>query len=257
MGLKLINIILPMYNEELSFHSLQQMFKGEMLLPVEYDYRIIIVNDGSTDRTLEYALKWRAENPRINVISHDNNHGLGQAILTGFREAIKFQSYCVVTMDADASHPVGTINDLVSAISLGADIAIASRYTTGGKQIGVSPIRTLYSTGARCLLSMVFPLKGVRDYTVNFRAYRTNLIQEGLSRANEPFLVFDTFTAAAEILLKMAPLADKIVEVPLVLHYDWKESSSKLKVGATIRDYLKLCLLPKKKGTIGRGLNII
>lgn len=256
MGQKLIDIILPMYNEESSFYLLQQMFNNEMVLPADYDYEIIIVDDGSTDLTLEYSLKWQTENPRIKIVSHENNRGLGQAVLTGFWEAIKSKSDCILTMDADASHPAGTISDLVSAIALGADIAVASRFAPGGKQIGVSPIRTFYSKGARCLLSTVFPLKGVRDYTVNFRAYRTSLVQNTLSQANGPFLVFNTFTAAAEILLKLAPLAEKIVEVPLVLHYDWKESPSKLKVWATIRDYFRLCLLPKEKCMLGRGLKI-
>jgi dolichol-phosphate mannosyltransferase len=253
---KLVVIVLPMYNEELSIPLLRKMFDGDFPLPPSYDYRIVAVNDGSQDGTLQLANNWARENPRLVVLSHTQNMGVGQAILTGFCEAIRMGSHCVATLDADASHPGNIIRQMVEKSDLGADIVIASRFTAGGKQVGVPPLRQLYSLGARILLSLFFPLKGVKDYTVGFRAYKTSVLYQALSQSEESFLKFRSFASSVEILLKVATVANKIEEVPLVLRYDHKVSPSKLKLWLTIRDYLKLFLLPQKSCPLGRGLVI-
>jgi len=252
-----IVIILPMYNEELSIPSIRKMFGAGFLFPPECEYKIIVVNDGSNDKTLNLVNNWSRENHKISVISHTRNMGVGQAILTGFNEAIRLGSNCVVTMDADASHPGQIVSLLVERILAGADIAIASRFAgDGGQQIGVPWQRKVYSLGARIILSIIFPLRGVSDYTVGFRAYKTALLHEALEKNPDSFLNSSSFAASAEILLKMATLAGRIEEVPLVLRYDHKKSPSKLRLWYTISDYLKLFLLPKKKCSLGRGLSI-
>lgn len=256
MAEDLAAIILPMYNEELSIPLLQEMFAAKIEMPSGFDYRIVAVNDGSKDRTLELVNKWAQENHRVKVLSHTQNMGVGQAILTGFGEAIRMKSVCVVTLDADASHPSGIIKQMVAEVKNGADIVIASRFVSTGKQIGVPPIRRVYSLGARMLLSIFFPLKGVRDYTVGFRAYRTSLVNQALSQTEEGFLTFRSFATSVEILLKFITLADKVVEVPLVLRYDQKISPSKLRTLNTIQDYFRLFMLPKQKCKLGRGLKI-
>jgi dolichol-phosphate mannosyltransferase len=253
---KLVVIILPMYNEELSIPLLYQMFNECFSVPLSYDYRIVAVNDGSQDDTLTLLNRWAQENPRLVVLSHMQNMGVGQAILTGFREAIRMSSQCVVTLDADASHPGDVICQMVEKVDLGSDIVIASRFASGGKQVGVPPLRQVYSLGARILLSIFFPLKGVKDYTVGFRAYNTSVLYQALSQSEESFLKFRSFATSVEILLKVATLAKKIEEVPLILRYDYKVSPSKLKLWLTINDYLKLFLLPKKKCALGKGLKI-
>lgn len=253
---KLVVIVLPMYNEELSIPLLRKMFDGGVPLPPGYDYRIVAVNDGSRDGTLRLVNNWAHENKRLVVLSHTQNMGVGQAILTGFFEAIRMSPYCVVTLDADASHPGSVIRQMVEKSDAEADIVIASRFASGGKQVGVPPLRQLYSLGARILLSIFFPLQGVRDYTVGFRAYKTSVLSRALSQSEKSFLKFRSFATSVEILLKVATMANKIVEVPLVLRYDHKVSPSKLKLWLTIRDYLKLFLLPKQKCSLGRGLAI-
>lgn len=254
MGVNLVSVILPMYNEEKSIPGLRSMFDKGLAMPPGYDYHIIVVNDGSEDGTLDLARRWACENSRITVVSHQKNMGLGQAILTGFNESINKGAHCTVTMDADATHPGDTISDLVLEISHGSDIAIASRYVSGGRQVGLSWNRRLFSSGARIYLSASFPLKGVRDYTCGFRAYRTSLLAEALSACSGNFLVFNTFTAMVEILLKTAVLAEKISEVPLVLRYDLKQGDSKMKVIKTIKDYFRLLLLPRQRCILGKGL---
>ncbi len=256
MSERLVAIILPMYNEELSVPALRSMFGGGISLPAGWDYRIMVINDGSTDGTLLQALGWAKADSRVTVLSHTENKGLGQAILTGFYEAIRMYASVIVTMDADATHPGELIGPLLEALLDGAEMAIASRFAKGGRQLGVPFFRRLLSFGARKYYSLIFPLAGVRDYTINFRAYKIELIKNACHRVDGSLLVSGTFTATVEILLKLATLCRKIKEVPLVLQYGRKKSRSKLGIAATIRDSLKLCLLPKEKCLLGRGLRL-
>lgn len=249
-----VSVILPMYNEEKSIPQLRAMFDSGIELPAGCDFDIIVVNDGSEDATLELANLWAKENSRVSIVSHRENLGLGQAILTGFGESIKKGSIITVTMDADATHPGSIIYDLVSKLLEGYDIVIASRYASGGKQVGLSWERRLFSLGARYYLSLFFPLKGVRDYTCGFRAYKTELLSTALANSRGHFLVFNSFTAMVEILLKVAVIADCISEVPLILRYDLKQGGSKLKLWGTLRDYLRLVFLPQEKCLLGKGL---
>ncbi|MDH7478699.1 MAG: glycosyltransferase [Syntrophomonadaceae bacterium] len=255
MDKHLVAIVLPMYNEEESIPFLRVMFDENLTLPSDCEFRIVAVNDGSSDRTLELITRWAREKKKVLAVSHTRNMGLGQAILTGFGEAIRMGSDVVVTMDADASHTEAVISQLVSAVLAGADIAIASRFAAGGKQVGVPLYRRFFSWGARMALRLLFPLEGVTDYTISFRAYRTKMVEYALS-CKEEFLDFKTFAIMVELLLKMAPFAQKIVEIPICLRYDLKMSSSKLKLGPTLRDYLRLARLPKAKCQLGKGLGV-
>jgi len=245
-----------MYNEELSVPALRSMFERGISLPKGCDYRIIIINDGSRDATLQKVMEWAKCDSRVKVLSHTENKGLGQAILTGFYEAVRMNSTFIVTMDADATHPGEIIGRLVRAVLEGAEIALASRFVKGGGQVGGPLFRRLLSLGARKYYRLVFPLAGVTDYAVNFRAYRAELIKNACNKVDDPLLISRTFSATVELLLKLATLCSKISEVPMVVYYDCKKSPSKLKIMAKVRDSIMLCRLPKEKCPLGRGLRI-
>lgn len=253
MAQDLAVIVLPMYNEELSIPLLQEVFANEIEMPPGFEYRIIAINDGSKDRTLELLNQWRQENHRVHVLSHTKKLGEGQAILTGLVEAIRMSSVCVITLDANAVHPGDTIKQMVAEVKKGADIVIASRYAHGGKQLGAPLLQKLNSLGTRLSLSLLFPIKGISDYTGGFRAYRTTMVNQALSKTETRFLTFRNSLARVEILLKFVVFANKAVEVPVVLNYKYP---NKLKANHTIRDYSKLAKLPKQKCALGIGLDI-
>lgn len=252
MNDKLVCIILPMFNETASFPMLRAMFDAGFDLSSGLEYSIVVVDDGSTDATPRLAWQWSRENHKVLVLTHSHNRGLGAAIMTGFRAAVALKADYLVTLDADASHPAGKIRELLMAVTKDADIAIASRFTAASKQSGVPLPRRIYSAGARLLFQLVFPLRGVRDYTTGFRSYRVDVVRGMLAR--HPDLAFRSFAASVEILLRSAVYAGNIVEVPLLLRYDLKRSPSKMKAFSTVRDCLRLCLLPKTECRLGRGL---
>lgn len=113
-----VTVILPAFNEEVSIGSI-------ILLTRQYADRIIVVDDGSFDRTAEVARKVGAE-----VIVHPVNRGKGMALRTGFEASEG--SDVIVTMDSDGQHNPADIPKLVAPIFKGeADMVNGSRYLSG------------------------------------------------------------------------------------------------------------------------------
>jgi dolichol-phosphate mannosyltransferase len=119
---------------------------------------------------------------------------------------------------------------------------IASRYRQGSKVHGVPVVRRLLSTGASWLFRLLFPIKGVRDFTCGFRAYSARALRDALT-AYEGCLVEDNgFQCMADVLLKLRRLPVSFREVPMTLRYDLKRGASKMKVARTVGRTLRLLL---------------
>ena len=115
-----ITVILPAYNEEVSIGSI-------VLLTRNYADNVIVVDDGSSDRTADVARKAGAE-----VIVHEINKGKGGALKTGFTAASDLGADIIVTMDSDGQHNPVDIPKLVAPIIEGsADMVNGSRYLNG------------------------------------------------------------------------------------------------------------------------------
>ncbi|MBI4257290.1 glycosyltransferase family 2 protein [Candidatus Uhrbacteria bacterium] len=111
--------LIPAYNEETSIADVLSHTRP-------YVDDIIVVDDGSVDRTAEIARTHGAI-----VVSHVINRGLGAAIGTGFVAAQKLGADIVITLDADGQHDPAQIKPFIEAIEQGADMVIGSRMLTG------------------------------------------------------------------------------------------------------------------------------
>ena len=122
----------------------------------------------------------------------------------------------------------------------GHDVVVASRFVKGSRVRGVPFGRRVLSRVAGTLFKVVFPIPGIRDYTCGYRAYRGGLLQDVIEK-DPGFFDQDGFQVMVDILLKLRRDRDLIFgEVPLILRYDFKEGSSKMDVGGTIRGTLAL-----------------
>lgn len=153
-----ITVILPAYNEEVSIGSI-------VLLTRLYADNVIVVDDGSTDRTADVSRKAGAE-----VVAHRTNKGKAEALKTGFTAAANLGADIIVTMDSDGQHNPADIPKLVEPIIKGnAEMVNGSRYLNyPGKN---APIyrrvgQTLQDTTAK----MNFNLK-ITDTQSGFRAF--------------------------------------------------------------------------------------
>ncbi len=233
-------VLLPAYNEAPNLPDLLadlDAVAGTLML------RVLLVDDGSQDGTGAVAGGWRGPCSPV-VVGHDRNRGLGAALRTGLCALLDrcAEEDIVVTMDADGSHRPAQILQLVEAVRRGADVAIASRYCQGSRVRGVPPLRRLLSFGARVLLSLRFPVPGVRDYTCGYRAYRAVLLRQAWERYGEKWIESPGFAAHPEVLLKLRPFRPVVREIPIELRYDLKRGASKLPPVRTIRQYLVLLL---------------
>jgi dolichol-phosphate mannosyltransferase len=133
-------------------------------------------------------------------------------------------------------------------IEEGNDVVIASRFAPGGRSIGVPWTRALLSRGASVLFRVVHPIRGVRDYTCGYRAYRAGLLRQAFARWGRDFISEPGFTCMVDILLKLHRLGAVATEAPLVLRYERKPGKSKMDVKRTTVDALRLLVRRRLRG---------
>jgi glycosyltransferase involved in cell wall biosynthesis len=168
--MKLLTAI-PVYNEERHLH--------DVLRQVErYSPEILVVNDGSTDRTAElldrFVRSRRASpsgRPNIHVIAHTENRGYGAALVSAFEYALCQPIDLLVTMDCDGQHEPARIPVLLEAIH-DADIVSGSRYLRDFRQDSTPPPdRQQINEQITAELNRRFGLH-LTDAFCGFKAYR-------------------------------------------------------------------------------------
>lgn len=250
-------IVLPAYNEELGLGMLiEDIIHHCGHLPLQ----IVVVDDASTDGTYQLARNYARTYPYISVISHQENRGLGGSLLTGFKEVFKLRRILprneikgteyqdvIITMDADNTHPGEAIPMIAQLIEEGADLVVASRYASGSKQYGLNSIRRILSWGAGKVMSMAFPVKGLKDYSCGYRGYRASALEKAYFLYGDDLIESRNFAGMVELLLKVVEYCDDIQEVPFDLHYEKKLGRSKMRVFKTIGGYFNLIYRLKRE----------
>ena len=240
-------VVLPAYNEQQALPELLERI-GEAFADSGRMYEVILVDDGSRDDTLQIAEQWALQMP-VHVLQHTVNQGLGITLRDGLREAVEraAERDIIVTMDADNTHPPGLIDRMVRNIHEGCDVVIASRFQTGARVTGVPANRAALSLAARMLFLLLFPTRGVRDYTSGYRAYRASAIRRGFEQYGDRFVEETGFSCMSDVLLKLRRQGCIFGEVPLRLRYDQKGGTSKMQVLRT--SWLTLQLLGRRRFT--------
>ena len=190
--------IIPAYNEEVALGSI-------ILRTLQYVDEVIIVNDGSDDKTVDVAKLAGAE-----IINHATNLGKGEALKSGF-SAIG-DADVVVTIDADGQHNPDEIPSLIKPIiEDGADLVNGSRYMNGPEENTPAYRRV----GQQVLDNATNISAGIKvtDSRSGFRAFSP--------AACKCFRFYDTgFGIESEMLVDVAEAGLKIVEVPITVRYD-------------------------------------
>jgi dolichol-phosphate mannosyltransferase len=238
----MIFVLLPAYNEEDALQPLLQKIDGVMKA-MSADYRVVVVDDGSVDRTAEELARLSLEYP-IDVITHRMNRGLGETERDGFEHIVNHSSHgdVVVRMDCDDTHDPSYIPAMIDRLAGGDEVVIASRYAPGGGQIGVDWYRRTISRCANLLMKTVFPIRGVYEYTCGYRAYRASLLKDAIAIYQNRFIDLKGlgFTGTVETIIKCKHLGARVGEVGFVLRYDQKKSTSKVVTSITTLGYLVL-----------------
>ena len=241
----MIIVLLPAYNEEESLPQLMAKLKTT-LSEFGEQYKIVVCNDGSTDKTQEILEKYIHELP-LEIIRHKINRGLGESSrdLFEFAAEISGPGDVLVRLDCDDTHEPEFIPAIVKKVRSGFDVVIASRFLPGGGQLGVSGYRAFISRSANLFMKIFFPIPGLREYSCGFRGYRAEKIQEAIARYGNNFIQLKGlgFTCTLEKLVKLKMINARFGEIPFVLRYDQKQSDSKMVGSVTTLGYLVMAVL--------------
>ena len=241
----MIVVALPAYNEAEAVPRLLARIR-EVAPQLDDSIHVIVVDDGSRDGTAEAAER-SADGLPLQVVRHTQNRGLHGALDTCLRAAVAAfgekpgaAAGWIVTMDADDTHPPSLIPGMIARGKSGADVVIASRFRKGAEWHGGAWNRALFSYGVSWLFRVWWPMRGVRDYTCGYRAYRADVIRKAYERYGDSFVSEPSFACMPDVLWKVSRLDVTMAEVPLILFYDRKPGVSKMNVPRTIRRTLAL-----------------
>lgn len=179
--LKSLSVVFPAYNDE---HTIGALVKKTLkLLPkLVISYEIIIVNDGSTDRTGAILQQLHKQTKKVTVITHSKNKGYGAALMSGFKKAKK--KYIFYT-DGDEQYDILEIPKLVAAMDENTDIVSGFKLNRQDSWIR-KLIGGLYNSFVKSLLDI-----SVKDIDCDFRIFRKSLV-----RSIRPIIKSGAFDAA-------------------------------------------------------------
>jgi len=240
-----IFVLLPTFNEERSLPNVLRKI-DETLTKAHYKYQIISCNDGSTDKTAQVLEELSKKYP-LNIITHPINRGLGETSRDNFELAAKKSKIddVIVRLDCDDTHDPVFILHMIAKIKEGYDVVIASRFSKGGGQKGVSKYRSFISRGANIFMKIFFPIKNVKEYSCGYRAYSAKIIKKAIKTYGNSFIQLKGlgFTCTLEKLIKLHMLNAKFYEIPFVLRYDRKVGKSKMIGSITTLGYFLMVIL--------------
>jgi dolichol-phosphate mannosyltransferase len=245
-------IFLPAFNEEESLRRLLPKLKQvEARLP-GHELVIFVVDDGSSDGTAAIT-RDAAASQEVELLVHSINRGLGETERDGFEflAARCADDDIIVRLDCDDTHEPEYIVSLVDKLAEGYDVVNTSRFQPGGYQKGVNWYRRGISRAANIFMKLLFGLRGIKDYSCGFRAYRGKLIRDAVRIFGNGFLQMRGFgfTSTLEIVVKLHLLGARFAEVPFGLRYDQKASESKMVSSTTMIGYFVMAMLYHAPGS--------
>jgi dolichol-phosphate mannosyltransferase len=241
-----IHVVVPAYNEAGNIGGLLPSI-ADRLLPLALPFRIVVVDDGSTDGTAELCRSAAREGTPVEVVAHPRNLGPGAAFRSGFLHVLRdaHPLDVVVTLEGDqTSDPHILLRLLHRVWEEGDHIALASFYLYGAGIVGTSVHRVGLSHLANGLMKKTLGLTGLATLSSFYRVYQASALQAMRNRwGDQGFLVSPGFECMVEILYRAARLGLRVSEVPMVLDGTRRVGPSKMKVVRTSLAYLRLSAL--------------
>jgi len=214
--------VIPAYNEAARIEGTLERVLW-CVQKCAWDAEVLVVDDGSTDRTVEIVQRWAARNERLHLVMNPGNRGKGYSVRNGLLQAA---GDIVMFTDADLSAPMEEAERLFAALDAGADVAIGSRWLDKQKQTIHQPMYRRFF--GRCFNWLTRKVMGLpfKDTQCGFKAFRREPAQRIFERQRIERWGFDP-----EILFIAQRLNCKVVEVPVSWGHDERSRMSYLKDG--------------------------
>ena len=203
-----LSIVVPAYNEETKLYASLRIIV-EYFRAQEESFEVIVVNDGSSDRTLQIAEGASKEMQEIRIIDYKENRGKGYAVKKGVLDS---SGEIVLFMDADLSTRPEEWPKFREALNNGLDIAIGSRRANGSKIAKPQPIlrETMGKVFTYLSNKILFSGQRISDISCGFKAFKREVAHELFAAQKLTDWSFD-----AEILYIAKKHNYSIVEVPI------------------------------------------
>jgi glycosyltransferase involved in cell wall biosynthesis len=203
-GVKL-SIFIPAYQEERTIAEVVRLVRGVDTESLGFDKEIIVVDDGSSDRTSDEVLRAAEGDPRVKLIRHDKNRGKGAAIRTALDAATG--EVCLV-QDADLEYSVDDYRAMLAPVVRdGARVVYGSRFLArpwpDGMKLANFVANKILTTTANALYG-----HRITDEATCFKLFRTDLLRS----LN---LECTRFEFCPEVTAKVGLARERIVEVPI------------------------------------------
>lgn len=220
-----VSIVIPAYNEENGagpvFEELLQVLEREVGPAID-DWEVIVVDDGSTDRTCEVIERFVGE--RVRLVRHDSNRGYGAAIKTGIRHA---RHGWVMITDADGTYPSSHIPDILAGREAHAMVVGART----GERAHVPLLRRPPKWVLRKLASYLSG-RDIPDLNSGLRAFRKDLADKFIN------ILPDQFSYTTTITLVIFAAGYDVRYIPI--NYERREGKSKIRPFADTLNFLRL-----------------
>jgi len=187
----LYSVVVPAFNEEAVIADTVRAL-ARALDREQVEYEILVVNDGSSDRTEARLLELEAEFPRLRHVNNPAPHGYGYAVRCGLAN---FRGDAVAVVMADGADSPDDLVRYFRKIQEGADCAFGARFDTAGQVRGYPLVKRLFNRLGNWLIALLVDRR-YTDFTNGFKCYRRHVI-EGM----QP-LVCGQFNLTVEMSLK-------------------------------------------------------
>jgi glycosyltransferase involved in cell wall biosynthesis len=191
---------------------------------------VICVDDACPERSGEF-IREQTRDPRVLVLSHEINQGVGAAVLTGYAEAIRRGARIIVKIDGDDQMDLAHLPALIAPILLGeADYAKGNRFSSQNHLAGMPAIRVFGNTALGFMARLSTGYWNIFDPTNGFTAVEAGVAELLLSRAIAKRFFFET-----DLLYNLGVLRAVVRDVPMPARY--QDEISNLKIGAIIGSF--------------------
>ena len=195
-----LSVVMPVYNEEA---TLEEIVSKVQATPFEKE--LILVDDGSKDRSREIMAKLEADNDNIRCFYHEQNQGKGGALSTGFKNVA---GDVVIIQDADLEYDPADYKVLLRPIEEGkADVVFGSRFL-GGPYVRVHMFYHYLGNRGLTFLSNMFTNLNLTDMETCYKVFKKDVASKLDIRSK-------TFAVEPEITAKVARMKVRIYEVPI------------------------------------------
>ncbi len=211
-----LSLVFPAHNEEGRLPATLEQ-TAEFLNSQSYTSEIIVVENGSTDRTREIAQSYAQKLPNLRLI-HEERAGKGLAVRRGMLEATGAYR---MFLDVDLSMPISEVSRFIPPALPDVEIAIASRETPGAVRYNEPAYRHFVGRGFNLLVRLL-ALPGLQDSQCGFKCFRGDLAEE-LFRLQ----TINGWTFDVEVLFIARRRGYRVIEIPIAWYHN---PNSKMRV---------------------------